>query len=82
MTLRNIAAAAASNLLSAIVDVNALKLLATWTAKAASFKVSAAVGRQSAVLRRVSHGRQGRRRPSALLAMSKRAQSPNLLGQP
>ena len=54
VTLRNIAAAAASNLLSAIVDVNAVKLLATWTAKAASFKVSAAVGRQSAVLRRVT----------------------------
>ena len=45
---RNIAAAAARNVLSAIVDVNAVKLLATWTAKAASFKVSAAVGRQSA----------------------------------
>ena len=54
---RNIAAAAARNLLSAIMDVNVLKLLATWTTKAASLNVSAAVGRQGAELWRVRHGR-------------------------
>ena len=54
---RNIAAAAARYVLSAIVDVNILKLLATWTTKPASFKTSAAVGRQSAELWPVGHGR-------------------------
>ena len=65
---RNITAAAARNLLSAIMDVNVLKLLATWTTKAASLKVSAAVGRQGAELWRVRHGRHldGALRPPAV----------------